>query len=77
MNDFIKLEKFLETLTSTIILVTTTLSQFGLRLYKWVVNNNNILDRIAKSEKSELVEKKDFRGKLGHIKRRSNFTRSK
>ena len=60
MDDFIKLENFLETLTGTIILATTTLSQFGLRLHKWVVNNNNILDRIPKSEKSELVEKQRF-----------------
>ena len=57
MDDFIKSENSLETLTGTIIWVTTTLLQFGFRLHKWVENNNIILDRIPKSQKSKLVEK--------------------
>ena len=61
MDDFIKSENSLQTLTRTTISVTTTFSQFGFRLHKWVANNN-ILHRIPKSEKSKLVKKTKILG---------------
>ena len=61
MDDFIKSENSLQTLTRTTISVTTTFSQFGFRLHKWVANNN-ILHRISKSEKSKLVKKTKILG---------------
>ena len=61
MDDFIKSENSLLTLTRTTISVTTTFSQFGFRLHKWVANNN-ILHRIPKSEKSKLVKKTKILG---------------
>ena len=61
MDDFIKSENSLQTLTRTTISITTTFSQFGFRLHKWVANNN-ILHRIPKAEKSQLVKKTKILG---------------
>ena len=52
MDDFIKSGNSLETLIHTITSVTNTLSQYGIRLHKWISNNEYLLNKIPESEKA-------------------------
>ena len=52
MDNFIKSGNSLETLIHTITSVTKTLSQYGIRLHKWISNNEYLLNKIPESEKA-------------------------
>ena len=51
-DDFIKSGNSSETLIHTITSVTNTLSQYGIRLHKWISNNEYLLNKIPESEKA-------------------------